>query len=298
MNEQVDSGERKWSINSAWGDLPLWWRFGNASDLATDSKGRVFVLDRGAHPVLVFDRNGGFISSWGDGLFRYPHGLYIDRRDNVYVADSYTHLVWKFTLDGKLVRTWGNKDVPSPVHNGFPFNMPTGVTVGPSGCMYVSDGYGNSRVQKFAPDGTFLKSWGRPGNGPGEFDTVHSIDVDEDERVYVCDRDNRRVQVFDQDGKFLSEWGGLSMASGVRVRDGLVYVAEEGNHQNWSGLGLDLQPCVSVFSREGKLLSRWKNGEQGCKNMVEAHGLTVDGEGNVYVAQVYWDTRVFKFTKQ
>jgi hypothetical protein len=257
-----------------------------------------FVLDRGAHPILVFDSHGAFITSWGEGLFRYPHGLYIDRNDFVYVADSYTHLVWKFTLDGKLVRTWGNKDKPSPTHNGFPFNMPTGVSVGPSGCTYVSDGYGNSKIQKFAPDGSLLKSWGRAGSGPGEFDTVHSLDVDKDERVYVCDRDNRRVQVFDQDGKFLSEWKNLSMPSGVRVRDDRVYVSEEGNHQNWSGTGLDLPPCVTVFSPDGHVLSKWRNGEQGCKNMLEAHGLAVDSKGDVYVAQVYWDTRVFKLNRQ
>ena len=288
----------RWDISNSWGRLPLWWKFGNASDLATDSQGRVFVLDRGTRPILVFDRDGGFISAWGEGLFRYPHGLYIDSQDFVYVADSHTHLVWKFTLDGKMVRTWGEKDFPSPTFNGMPFNQPTGIAVGPSGCMYVSDGYGNTKVQKFAPDGTFLKSWGRSGTGPGEFSILHNLDVDEDERVYVCDRENSRVQIFDADGKYLTEWTDVVFPTDIVVRDGLVYVSEGGNYQKCMSSDRECQPGMSIFSRDGSVLSRWRNGEQGCESMIEAHGLTVDSEGDVYLAQVYWDTRVFKLSRR
>ncbi len=279
----------------AWAKLPLWWKFGNASDVATDSQGRIFVLDRGIHPILVFDRDGAFITAWGEGLFRYPHGLYIDNQDFVYVADSFAHLVWKFTLDGQLVRTWGNKDTPSPTYNGLPFNQPTGVSVGPSGCMYVSDGYGNLKVQKFAPDGTFLKSWGKPGSGPGEFAILHNLDVDKDERVYVCDRENRRVQIFDGEGKYLTEWRDLSLPGDIRVKDELVYVVEEGNVGDWAGLGAEYSPGVAILSRDGQILARWKEGELGTKGLLNAHGITVDAKGDIYIAQVESATKVFKF---
>ena len=280
----------------SWARPPLWWKVWNPSDMAIDSAGRFFVLDRGPHPVLVFDSHGDFITSWGEGLFRVPHGLYIDRQDCVYVADCATHLVSKFTLDGKILKEFGTRDLPSAAFYGEPFNQPTGVAVGPSGCMYVSDGYGNFKVQKFGPDGTFLKSWGRQGDGPGEFALVHNIDVDEEERVYVCDRENRRVQIFDADGKYLAEWGGLRLPVDVKVKGELVYVPEEGN--DWATSGTRYGPSgMSIFTREGRLLARWKEGERGTKGMVNLHGIAVDSDDNLYVTQLIYDPRIFKFRR-
>lgn len=289
-----------------WGKLPLWWKWGNVSDLATDSQGRIFVLDRGAHPVVVFDTDGNFISAWGEGLFRIPHGLYIDSQDYVYVADSTTHLVSKFTPDGRLLREWGSRDAPSPTFYGDPFSAPTGVAFGPSGRMYVSDGYGNFKVQVFAPDGSFLKSWGEPGKGPGQFAVVHSIDVDSDERVYVCDRENRRVQIFDEDGKYLSEWAGLRLPVDIRVKGDLVYVLEEGNDWDPSPTSTKYGPSgVAIFSRDGSVLARWKEGERGTRGMYNLHGLTVDHDDNFYATQIFdsrsnipFKTGIFKFVRR
>jgi DNA-binding beta-propeller fold protein YncE len=245
----------------SWGKLPLWWKWGNVTDIATDSHGRIFALDRGAHPVIVFDTDGDFISAWGEGVFRVPHGLYIDSQDYVYVADCSTHLVSKFTSDGQLVREWGTRDGPSATFYGEPFSAPTGVAFGPSGRMYVSDGSGNFKVQVFAPDGSFLKSWGKPGTGPSEFAVVHALDVDLDERVYVCDRENRRIQIFDQEGKYLTAWTGLRLPVDVRVKGNLVYVLEEGN--DWTPSGIRYGPSgVAIFSRDGNVLARWKEGER------------------------------------
>jgi DNA-binding beta-propeller fold protein YncE len=288
-----------------WGQLPLWWNWGNVSDMATDSQGRIFVLDRGAHPIIVLDRDGKFITSWGEGQFSSGrHGLYIDRYDNVYVADCGYDQVYKFSLDGKLQRAWGTKDGPSATFYGEPFSSPTGVAFGPSGKMYVSDGYGNYKVQVFAPDGSFLTSWGKPGTGPGEFALVHSIDVGPDEKVYVCDRENRRIQIFDENGKYLTEWGGMNLPVDVRVKGDIVYVIEEGN--DWSPEGTKYGPSgVSIFSSDGKLLSRWHEGERGTKGLFNIHGITVDHDDSIYATQIYdsrstvpFSTGIFKFVRE
>jgi hypothetical protein len=303
MSQQ--GGKLEYGFIDSWGKLPLWWKFRSPSDMAIDSQGRIFLLHRGAHPVIVFDGDGNFLTAWGEGLFRVPHGIFIDRNDKVYVADSVTHLVSRFTLDGKLEREWGTRDMPGATFYGEPFNQPTGVAFGPSGCMYVSDGYGNFKVQKFAPDGSFLKSWGKPGTGPGEFSLVHNLDVGPDERVYVCDREGRRVQIFDEEGRYITEWNGLRLPVDVNVKGDLVYVLEEGNDWDTSG-GTKYGPSgVTIFSRDGKILSRWKNGERGTGGMYNIHGIAVDSDDNIYATQIY-DGRstvayadcIFKFTRQ
>ncbi len=288
-----------------WGKLPLWWKFGNVSDLATDSQGRIFALDRGAHPIIVLDpRDGGFITAWGEGLFTGAHGLYIDSKDFVYVVDSGHHQVYKFTPDGKLLREWGTRDGPSATFYAEPFSAPTGVAFGPSGKMYVSDGYGNFKVQVFDQEGNFLTSWGSPGTGPGQFAVVHSIDVGPDERVYICDRENRRIQIFDENGKYLTEWGGMNLPVDVRVKGDIVYVLEEGN--DWASSGTMYGPSgVSIFSSDGKLLKRWHEGEHGTVGLFNIHGITVDHEDNIYATQIYdsrsmipYPTGIFKFVRQ
>ncbi len=256
--------------------------------------------------MIVFDQGGNFLSAWGEGrLGPGAHGLYIDNQDSVYVADCGYHQVLKFTRDGKLLREWGTRDVPSPTFYGEPFSAPTGVAFGPSGKMYVSDGYGNYKVQVFAPNGDFLTSWGRPGTGPGEFALVHSIDVGPDERVYVCDRENRRIQIFDENGKYLTEWGGMNLPVDVRVKGDMVYVLEEGN--DWASSGTMYGPSgVSIFYSDGELLSRWHEGERGTEGLYNLHGITVDHEDNLYATQIYdpvackkipFNNGVYRFTR-
>src|SRR5271170_4475701 len=133
-----------------------------------------------------------------------------------------------FTKEGKHLQTLGTPDVPGTTYYGEPFNMPTGSAVSPSGHVYVSDGYGNYRVHKYAPDGTLALTWGSFGTGPGQFSLVHHLDVDEEGQVYVCDRENGRIEVFDENGKYLREWGGLYFPAKVFVKKDLAYVVEQG----------------------------------------------------------------------
>jgi DNA-binding beta-propeller fold protein YncE len=286
----LGQGEFTYRFDQGWGKLPKWWKIQNCSDVAIDSHERVYILDRGPHPVMVFERDGTFIGSWGEGgMFRAPHGIYIDKEDSVYATDFSTQQAMKFTCEGKVLLTLGNRDLPAGTFYGEPFNMPTGVSVAPSGNIFVSDGYGNHKVQKFSANGTLIGSWGKPGTGPGEFALVHNVDTDKSGRVYVCDRENGRIQIFDEGGKFITQWSDLHMPADIRIKGDVAYVAEQ---------GMTDTPRISIFALDGSLLSRWGSEKAWEGVFRNPHGLWVDSEGVIYVCQVRVDgePQVYTFT--
>ena len=261
------TGKYTYELVDEWAKLPEGWSFGGAiGGLTVDLKDRVYVLNRGAHPVIVFDREGNLLATLGEGLFNCPHGSYLGPDFAIYCTDDGNHTVSKFTNDGKLLMTLGNKDQPSDTgyvrkegtlsvkRSAPPFNRPTGVALSSSGEIYVSDGYGNARIHKFAPDGTLLFSWGDPGTAPGQFRTPHSILVDKQERVWVCDRENSRIQIFNAEGEFLSQWDDIGGKPCAMFFDseGTVYVSTKSGKEPHG---------VSIFTNDGKLLARW--GSQG-----------------------------------
>jgi len=209
----------------------------------------VYVFCRGTHPVMIFDREGRFLDAWGElgqNSFTFPHGLSVGLDGFVYTADSRDHTVRKWTNDGKLVMTLGSAHQNAPAFSGKPFNRPTHATAAPNGDIYVSDGYGNARIHCFSPAGELKFSWGAPGNGPGEFNTVHSVFIDDsDNTLYAADRYNNRVQFFTLAGAYLGEWTGLRLPQSVRKGpDGAFHVAELANR-------------VTVLDRAGTVLARW-----------------------------------------
>ena len=158
--------------------------------------------------------------------------------------------------------------------------------------MYITDGYGNARVHKFAADGRLLFSWGEPGSGPGQFHLPHGIATDEQGRVYVADRENSRVQLFTTEGDFLAEWTDVARPCQVFVAGGLVYVAELGFRAGmWPGTTAPAGAPggrLSVFDASGKLLARWGGGDDPCApgDFFAPHGVGVDSHGDVYVGEV------------
>lgn len=187
--------------------MPANWRFGRVSAVATSpDAGEVYVFQRGKHadPVVVFDAKGKYLRSWGKGLFGNPHAIRTDRDGNVWITDNGNHQVMKFTPKGELLLSLGVRGQAGA--DAKTFNRPTDIAWAPNGDFYVSDGYGNSRVVKFAKNGKYLTAWGRRGTGPGEFNLPHSVAVDAKGQVYVADRENNRIQIFDSDGKYLREW--------------------------------------------------------------------------------------------
>lgn len=300
-----DCREFGYQADDQWAKLPPGWGWKEAAAVATDSHDRVYVFHRGEHPVLVFDRDGTFLASWGEGMFTRPHGLTIGPDDAVYCCDDLDHTVRKFTTDGKLLLTLGTSGKGSDTGStsmdyrtiqraGPPFHYPTNLALSPAGEMYVSDGYGNARVHKFSADGRLLLSWGEPGDGPGQFHLPHGIAVDRQGTVYVADRENSRIQLFTPEGKFLSAWTDVARPCQVFVDGaGSVFVAELGFRAGmWPGTSAPSADAaggrVSVFDRQGQLQARWGGGLNPCApgDFFAPHDICADAHGNVYVAEV------------
>ena len=279
------------------GVLPDGWEYKETAGVAVDSDDNVYVFNRGEHPVIVLDRDGSFLRSWGEGTFKVPHGVAFGPDGSVFCIDAGDHTVRKFSLDGRLLMTLGEAGKPTGRLSGDPFHSPTHVAVHPgNGNVYVSDGYGNARVHEFTPDGGLVKSWGESGTDPGQFNTVHNIVVDRDGWVYVADRENHRVQVFDSNGRFEAQWGNLAMASCVALdpTQPVVYLGEffagipenPGGVGNWTGKRLG--PRVTVLDTGGNILARVGDQPVGPEpgRFYAPHGIAADSKGDLYVAEV------------
>ncbi|CAN5683046.1 peptidyl-alpha-hydroxyglycine alpha-amidating lyase family protein [soil metagenome] len=270
--------------------LPAGMNFGEVAGVAINSKGHILVFHRGSRPLVEFDSSGKFVRTLCDGLFKSAHGLRIDANDNIWITDIGSHLVLKLNSEGRVLMVLGKVDWAgdfSEPRYGLPlFNMPTDVAFGPAGDIFVSDGYGNSRVMKFDKDGRFIKIWGKKGKAPGEFDLPHAIGVDNTGLVYVGDRENQRIQIFDSDGKFIKEWTNVGYPYGITITpDQSLYVADGKNERllkmNLSG------EILGVVGEPGK----------GAGQFGWAHSVAVSPTGEIYVAEIL-NWRVQKFVKR
>jgi sugar lactone lactonase YvrE len=282
------AGRYTYEVAVGWGKLPEGWKWGWIPAVACDSQDRVFVYSRSEHPLVVFDREGNFLASWGEGILQDAHGIFIDAEDNVYCTERNTHCVRKFNKQGELVMTLGTPGKASE-RDGDPFNKPTDLARASTGELFVSDGYGNARVHKYAPDGTLLKSWGERGSGPGQFALSHCVRVDRYDRVWVCDRENNRIQIFDPEGNFLTEWTGLLRPNTIYFdpHDEVVYIAE-------------LTQQVSLYTLNGELITRWggaRPSERPGEFLGGPHGIWMDSHGDLYVGEVLVEGRVQKFVR-
>ena len=292
MSIVLGEGEHRYRVVENWARLPDGWSFRDVAAVAVDSKDRVYVFNRGEHPMIVFDRDGGFLRSWGEGLFRRPHGLHIGADDTLYCTDDGDHTVRRCTDEGKVLLEIGIPGKPAPYMSGEPFHRCTHTALSPSQEIYVSDGYGNARVHKYAPDGRLLMSWGEPGSGPGEFNIVHNIVTDEEGWVYVADRENHRIQVFDGDGRYETQWNNLHRPCalfGCRGHRPHFLIGELGPGMPVNRHVPNLGPRLSILSREGKLIARL-GGKDGPGlapgQFLAPHGLAVDSRGDIYVGEV------------
>ena len=161
----VGSGDYRYEIVESWPKMPKYWNFGGPSGAAVNSDDEVYVFSRGIHPVTIWDTDGNFISSWGEGEFdlRGPHGIHVAPDDHVWLTDMYEHVVTKHAPGGERLLELGMRLMPSPAWDARPFNMPTGVASMPDGGVVVSDGYGGHRVHRFDADGNLRAVVGRAG---------------------------------------------------------------------------------------------------------------------------------------
>jgi DNA-binding beta-propeller fold protein YncE len=301
------AGDLRYEAFPQWGSLPAGWSFVEVAGVATDSQDRVYVFNRGEHPVIIFDSDGHFLSSWGEGQFQRAHGIFIGPDDAVYCTDDLDHTIRKFTLEGELLLTLGQRGRPSDTgvqgtdyrtirRVGPPFNRPTNLALAPDGSMYVTDGYGNARVHCFAAEGRLLFSWGEPGAKPGQFNVPHGIAIDRLSLVYVADRENSRIQVFSPDGKFLTEWTDVARPMQLLIDpQDRVFVVELGWRAGlfpWQTAPSADPPGarLSVFNLQGQLLARWNSEGDPCApgNFFAPHDICMDSRGDLYIGEVIW----------
>jgi DNA-binding beta-propeller fold protein YncE len=275
-----------------WAKVPEGYEFPEAAGVDVDEDDNLFVFNRGPHPVLVFDKNGNFLRSFGEETFTArAHGIHISPDGFCYLIDDSQHCVHKFDMSGKLIWTLGESGKPAPKWSGEPFNRPTHVAISPkSGDIYVTDGYGNSRVHRYDGNGKHIVSWGQVGTDPGEFCNPHNVIVDEDENIYVADRENNRVQVFDNQGHVQAIWHDIYKADGFcRDKAGTFYVGELVGMHDTNTLG----HRISIHSKDGTRLARLGSGVQGDGpgEFNAIHGCAADSQGNLYMAEVSYTMR-------
>ena len=275
----IKTDKYDYELVQSWGTLPDGMTFGTVSSVAADSQNRVYVYQRKDPPIVVLDSDGNYLNSWGISAFNLPHGFCIVD-DVIYLTDREDSVCLKYTLDGKPLMVLGDRGVHSDTgceepgelvrRAAGPFNYPSEMYPSPSGDLYVSDGYRNSRVHRFSAEGRYITSWGTPGKGgPGEFHLPHSLLIDEEGLVYVCDRENNRIQVFTPEGEFITMWTDMTRPNDISQSvDGDFYIAES----TFEGS----TPRITVRDKEGEILSSWESRQ--------AHGLWVDKQDSVYLA--------------
>lgn len=282
-----------YKADANWPSLPPGWNFKETAGVAVDAQDHVYVIHRGDHPIMEFEPGGRFLRSFGDGLFDRPHAVRVDAEGYIWAVDDGSHTVVKFDRSGRVRMVLGRYRVTSDAKSSMPdppvgpelrglrddevvrFNRPTDIAFGANGDIFVADGYGNSRVVKFAKDGRFLKTWGKRGKGDGEFHTPHSIAVDRQGRVYVADRENYRVQIFDSEGRFLGKWDTLGAPWGLELtRDGHLLMADGYNNR------------VLKLTLEGKAVGGFGSHGKVAGTFHYCHQIAMDSKGAIYTAEI------------
>ena len=284
------------------GQLPAGRKIGQVYGVDIDRDGKsVWVFERcgGAScdgsnvaPLLKFDSSGRLVASFGVGMFVYPHGLYVDADDNIWVTDGQGkngkgQQVFKISPTGRVLLTLGQPGVAGDGPDTF--NQPSDVLVTPNGNVFVADGHGgnsNARIVKFDKDGKFIKTWGKKGSGPGEFDTPHGLVLDPQGRLLVADRGNSRIQVFDEEGKFITEWRQWANPSGIALdRQGMLYSAD--STSGVPALNLSIKRGVRIGGlRDGKIHFFVPDPEPtDLPGGGGREGIAVDRDGIVYLAK-------------
>lgn len=272
----------EYHLVDGWAELPDGVEdWGHTIGVEIDSEGHLWVFHRcfstactgrpDVPAILEYDADGHLVSSFGEGMFVWPHGFYLDDDENLWVtdgrgADGKGHTVMKLSRDGELLMTLGTPGVAGDGPDTF--DGPADVVVAPDGSIFVADGHGNDRIVKFSPDGEYLMEWGTEGSLLGELDEPHTLALDSRGRLFVGDRLNQRIQVFDQNGRFLAVWPAI-MASGLHITpDDVVYVAD-------------------YQLRQGIVIARAEDfTEIGFVDGAMGEGVAVDRDRNVYVGEV------------
>lgn len=259
--------------------LPQGLNFGACSGVALDSKGHIYVLNRGVHALLEFDGAGNYLRTLAHDLFSRPHGLRIDAEDNIWATDVGSHIVVKMNPHGRILMVLGVKDLAGEWHQAGhlrAFNEPNDLAFGRAGEIFITQGHGKgeSRVLKFDAGGNFIKTWGGEGSGPGQFKVPHSIVIDEAGLIHIADRSNQRIQVFDGEGNYVRESKHPGTPCGLCMCHDRRHIMMAHGHAGRI-MKLDLNGAVlGATGSQGK----------GPNQYGEAHFLALDAKDDIYVA--------------
>jgi hypothetical protein len=273
--------------------------------------GKMSTLD----PILKFDETGKLVKSFGAGMIVFAHGIWVDRDGNIWVTDGNSnqptpgrgrgrgadanapppppparpigHQVFKFSPEGKVLLTLGKAGVAGDGPDTF--NQPSDVITNANGDIFVADGHGgnsNARIVKFDKNGKFIKTWGKKGSAPGEFDIPHSLAFDSRGRLFVADRNNVRLQIFDQEGNFIDQWYQFSRISGIFIdKNDMLYAADSESSPTSHPGGWKRGMRIGS-AKDGKVLYFIPDPQTEPSGTSAAEGVAVDAKGNVYGAEV------------
>lgn len=260
----VALGDDLFAVERPWGDLPAGLQLRDVSDVAVDSRDRVYAFQRSDPPVVIFEASGAYAGSWGAGIVSDAHGIFITPEDKVLLADRDAHQVLQFDAAGHLELALGERHRP---RLQAPFNHPADVATTREGDILVADGYGNSVIHRFSATGGLRQTWGGPGTQPGRFSTPHAVRAHPDGRILVADRENNRVQIFSADGQYLTEWGDFFHPMDIFIdARGRTYVTDQ-------------IPRLSMLDADGALVGR-------CRPVLrQPHGIWGDSRGDLYLAE-------------
>jgi DNA-binding beta-propeller fold protein YncE len=296
---------RSYEVVKGWGKLPVQMQFGYTHGIVVDKQDNVYVFHTGKPSICKFDKNGQFQAAWGEAFEGGAHGFYLHQEQDgefLYVTDTNKGIAVKMDLSGNELLTLGTPDRPD-LYNADKKYVPTDIAVSANGDIYVSDGYGQSWIHHYTAQGEYIRSWGGRGAEAGQLNCPHGISIDTrsgEEEIYVADRGNHRIQVFTLDG----------VSKRIILDDmdkpcSFYYFGDEVYFP-------DLNSRVTIFDRNDRLICHLGEDQQAYKqegwpNLPKSyyrdnkfsspHGVCVDSEGSVYVAEWIHDGRVTKLKR-
>jgi DNA-binding beta-propeller fold protein YncE len=294
-----------YQVDPSWPQKPSQCNWSDMPGIAVDDHDQIYVYTRAVPPVQVYDSSGKFVRGWGEDAVKKAHHIKFDSKGMVWISDIGNHTVMQFTPEGKLLKTLGTRGVAG--NDNAHFDQPTDMAITPDGQVFVSDGYGNSRVVHFDRDGRYVKSWGKLGTAPGEFSIPHAIALDSKGRIYVADRNNVRVQVFEQSGKFVEEWRDIIVPWGfwVSKEDDIWVCGSTPMPWRKEDTTLGCPPKDQVFMKfntAGRVLQVWtvpkgNDGQEKPGELNWVHCVALDSQGNIYAGDII-GKRAQKFVRQ
>jgi DNA-binding beta-propeller fold protein YncE len=284
--------------------LPPNMYLGEGIGVATNSKGHIFVYTRAQQTrLLEFDQKGTYVREIGEGLygFLFAHAVRVDPQDNIWAVDEGSNMVIKFTPDGRVAMLLGRRpesvegleespaqNAPVPPAQQYLFNRPTDVAWDAAGNIFVSDGYGNSRVVKYSKDGIFITSVGTKGSGQGQLNLPHSIATDAKGNVYVADRSNRRIEVFDNDLTFKAIYDNVGAPWALCITSGphQYLYSSNSNPDNNNSLLAAVTGEIYKMELDGTIIGKFGKAGKQLGSFSTVHEIDCRGDNDLIVSEI------------